>query len=789
MDTQDFDERIGYTGLKKSLIFGIVVVFIIVSPYFMQFFSMTISGSPRISNVYAQTTPSGSCFPNGPVVLSNSTFWQDLQCVHSGSITINGTGSLTMVNSSLVQEVVNATPSDLNLSDYAQLNLQSSTVNLGGIGALLISGNASASLVTSGLVNSSVVLSNVGILSANESSFLQINGLNSSSISSLTFSNSTVDVSSQSFTFYAGTTVVPVTETGAVYVTGNSSFELTGSTFQASNTSLVDFNTLDALILNSHINNYNVSNFALGNSSLIGAQTTIEDSQVSSALTANVTIGSPEPDSTTEVFSSDLSLSHAYSQNVQLYGTAALTIDNSTVAAQVGSTIEAFGVLYLFGGIVSILGSTISSSTFDYYGYSSVAASNLIINSSLYFQIISSQLLSGQGTQNGLFAVSHLVLNSGANMTVEGTQIESNSQVNNSILVRSSYPPNFIHNMTLTQDSIDSGSNPSNITFSSGYGLLLNRTAITTDPNSTISVDTYQLTSYDSSIPANITVGSSVAFAYLYNTTIDNVTGLKTGTYQNYEWLFVHVLNNASSQGPVAGATVSLIDPNDTAIDYSGQTNSSGWAKISILQAEANSTTSIPSTDYVVQAQSGGLLSDEMYITPNDTSYATLLLNPITGSDSSLNYFSYVLQYTLGVPVSTMGIYTNSYPLNFLNNASFSELDFSTIGAIGTNYTFVLVYPSNFTTVPLSVFVDQVPLKTVKITSNATYYFATFSIPSGSHEVVLSYVSPNSYYLYQQNPILNPGISVIAAVILLLIVGTVFIFYYVKRQNSASQVA
>ncbi len=79
-----------------------------------------------------------------------------------------------MVNSSLLQEVVNATPSNLNLSDYAQLSMQSSTVNMGGIGALLVSGNASAALVTSGIVNSSVVLSNVGKLSANSTSFLDL---------------------------------------------------------------------------------------------------------------------------------------------------------------------------------------------------------------------------------------------------------------------------------------------------------------------------------------------------------------------------------------------------------------------------------------------------------------------------------------------------------------------------------------------------------------------------------------------------------------------------------------
>jgi len=764
------------------------MIFVLTSPFFMQFFSLSINGKFAAPNVFAQTLPQGSCFPNGPVVISNNTFWQNLQCIHSGTITVNGTGSLTMINSSLVQEVVNATPSDLNLSSFAQLSMTSSTLNLGGIGTLFVSGNASAALVTSGLVNSSVVLSNVGKLSANSTSFLNLNGFNSTSLASLSFSDSTINVASQSFTFLAGTTIVPVRERGVVDVTGNTSLELDSSTFQASNTSLVGLNPARTLILNSHISNYNITAFSIGNYTLTGAQTTFENSVVSSTYTASATIGSPVAGSTTEIFSSSVLLSHAYSQNVQIYGTTSLTIDGSIVSAQVGSTIETFGTLLLYGGLVTILGSNISSSTYDFYGYSAVAASNLVINSTLFLQILSSHLIAGQNGQRGLFSATHLILNSGENMTIAGTYIQSTALANNTILLRSSYPPNYIHNMTLTRDSIVSGPNPSNVTFSSGYGLLLNKTAVSANPNSTVSVNAYQLTAYDSVVPGNITVGSSVAFAYLYNTTVKSVVGLKTGSYQNYEWLFVHVTNNGSSQTSVPGAIVSLLDPNDTAIDYTGVTNSSGWAKISVLQAEINSSNSINRTYYVAQAQAGGLLSNEAFITTNNTSYVTLILNSATGTRSNLNYFSYVLQYQVGIPVSYMGVYTNSYPLNFVNNASYSELDFNTAGAVGTNYTFILAYPANFSTSPLTVRVDQVELKSVKFNSNASYYFATFSIPSGYHKVALSYVSPNTGgSSIESSPILNPSISVVAAVVLLLIVGTVFIFYYVKRQNAVSK--
>jgi hypothetical protein len=790
---QGFDYRghfMAVARMSRGLLVAVLIIFVLISPYFMQFASMKVFEHELVPSASAQLASQGTCFPNGPVVISNITLWQNLQCIHSGEITINGTGSLTMVNSSLVQEVVNATPSDLNLSDYAALTMTSSTVNLGGIGALLVSGNASASLATSGVVNGSIVLSNVGSLTANSSSLIDVNGLNSTSIASIVVTDSTVDVTSQSFTFIVGTTIVPVVEGGPVNMTGNGSLEFQDSTFQASNSSLVQLNTLSTLVLNSVISNYNITDFSLGNSSLDNSQTTIEDSKVSSSLTANVTIGSPESNSTTEIFSSNVLMSDAYTQNVFIYGTAALTVDNSTVSADVGSTIEAFGTLLLYGGIISILGSSVSSSTYDYYGYSSLAASNLVVNSTLYFQVVSSTLLSGQNSQFGLFADSHLILNSGANMTISGTSIESNALTNNSILVRSSYPPNFIHNMTLNQDSIVSGPNPSNITLSSGYGLLLNGTTVTTNVNSSLGIDTYQLTSYNSQIPGNITVGSTVAFAYLYNTTVNNVVGLKTGTYQNFEWLYVHVVSSNSTGSSVPGAIVSLVDPNDTSIDYSGTTNSSGWAKISVLQAESNASNSVNRTYYVVQAQQGGKLSNEAYITTNNTSYVTLLLDSNSATESSLNYFTYVLQDQGGTPVSYMGIYTNSYPLNFVNNATYSEVDFDTVGAVGTNYTFVLVYPDNFTSSPLSVAVDQVPLTDVKITSNATCYFASFSIPSGYDQVALTYISPSTAGSdFYQSPILDPGLSVIAAVMLLLIVGTVFIFYYVKRQNALSKPA
>ena len=56
-----------------------------------------------------------------------------------------------MLNSSQVQEVVNATPSDIVLTSTSQLSLVDSTLNLGGIGVLQITANSVTKLDRSGI--------------------------------------------------------------------------------------------------------------------------------------------------------------------------------------------------------------------------------------------------------------------------------------------------------------------------------------------------------------------------------------------------------------------------------------------------------------------------------------------------------------------------------------------------------------------------------------------------------------------------------------------------------------
>ncbi len=689
-----------------------------------------------------------------------------------------------MVNSSLVQEVVNATPSDLVLAGLATLSMTGSTLNLDGIGQLQISANSSVSMVTSGVVNSSIIVSNAGSLSATSTSILDLNGLNSSSIGPIKFTSSRISVAPQSFTFHSGITVVPVKERGDAIIQGDSTLDLNQTTFQADNTTDVLLNCPSTLILDSQIQNSNISNFAIGYSTLSNGQTSIVNSKIQSALTVNVTVGAPGPSSTTEISSSTILFSSAASQNALVYGTEVLTVSGSSVISLVGSTTRSLGSLALVGGAVFIIQSVVQASDFDYYGYTPLSTSSLVINSTLYFDVISSKLISGQSSQTGIYETAHITVNAGTNMTVEGSLIQSESLGNSSITLRSSQPNNILHNATMAQDVIQTGPNPSNITFSSGYGLLFNRTQIITNINSTISVNTYQLISYDSVIPANITVGRSIAFAYLYNTTVVGVVGLKTGTYQNYEYLFVKVDASPSSQSPASFAKVVLLNSTSGSVAYEGETNASGWAKFTVLQSVVNSTASVTPIHYVVQASSGSSTSNQVYFSSNATSDLNLALSPsVSGSSSQLGYYTYPIVFGAGSPQSYIGIRSNAYPLNFVNNASFSELDFNTIGLPGPNYTFTIVYPANFTNSPLTVKVDQIPLTKVKITSNATYYFASFSIPAGVHQVTLTYYSPNGSYNTTTNPILNPSAVVIAATVLILLFGTVFIIYYVRRQS------
>ena len=400
--------------LNRSIVLGLFLLLVLLSPSFLQYLPSPVSTSNIGFRSDAQLTPSGNCFPNGPVVLTNATIWQNLQCIHSGSITFNGSASLSMINSSLVQEVVNATPSDFILAGFSVLDMVNSTLNLGGIGALEVTGNSSVGMVTSGLVNSSIVMSNVGNLDVNNTSILSLDGLNSTSLGTVDFVSSRISLAPQSFTFVSGTTLVPIKERGDAILQGNTTFELNQAVFEADNSSAVLLNSAHILVLGSQIMNSNISNFAIGNSTLPNAQTTIVNSNIQSALTTNVTVGAPGPLSTTEISSSTVLFSNSGSVSAAIYGTRVLTLSNSTVTSLVSATTRSLGSLALVGGSVSILQSTVQSSDFEFYGYSPVSTSSLVINSTLFFNLISSKLISGEGTQTGIYETAHVTLNAGA---------------------------------------------------------------------------------------------------------------------------------------------------------------------------------------------------------------------------------------------------------------------------------------------------------------------------------------------------------------------------------------
>src|SRR5438132_1011807 len=70
----------------------------------------------------ASPTPSGSCFLSGPVTVNTTVAWANLRCTHDGPLTIAGSGSLTLINSSLVQSG-NATTSTILINVTGRLTM------------------------------------------------------------------------------------------------------------------------------------------------------------------------------------------------------------------------------------------------------------------------------------------------------------------------------------------------------------------------------------------------------------------------------------------------------------------------------------------------------------------------------------------------------------------------------------------------------------------------------------------------------------------------------------------
>ena len=224
----------------------------------------------------------------------------------------------------------------------------------------------------------------------------------------------------------------------------------------------------------------------------------------------------------------------------------------------------------------------------------------------------------GTGSQRGIYQNSHLNLNSGANMTVTGSTVQSEALGNDSI-TRASSPFNFIHNMTVSQTVLQTGPNPANVTFSSGYRLLINRTNVITNPNSTLSINAYQFTSYDSRTPANTYRGQFDRLRISPQYYNSQCQGSENGNLSKLCMVICarpHKFfspsagsNSHTAQSGPGGRSPTQVKP----IPAVGQ-------KLAYYKLEANATTSVNKTAYVVQASQGAAFSNQQYVSPNNTS-------------------------------------------------------------------------------------------------------------------------------------------------------------------------
>jgi hypothetical protein len=144
--------------------------------------------------------------------------------------------------------------------------------------------------------------------------------------------------------------------------------------------------------------------------------------------------------------------------------------------------------------------------------------------------------------------------------------------------------------------------------------------------------------------------------------------------------------------------------------------------------------------------------------------------------------------YNLGVYlgsqyVPTVTIVSNAAQLNFRNNASRSEIDFTTAGGTGAPFYFVVIYPKNFTEAPVQIRVDSSYIQ-VRTQSNSTHGFAIFSTASGYHVVAITYTPVNGNFAETvQYPQFYPSRDTIIAVSVLAFMGVVFLVLYARRSD------
>ncbi|MHB8567559.1 MAG: hypothetical protein ACYC7D_13845 [Nitrososphaerales archaeon] len=699
--------------------------------------------------VASSSPPIGSCLPNGQLNITTAIYWANLNCVHIGNLNITGTGSLTLINSSLLIGA-NGSSSNMTVGYYGELSLVNSILNLNG-SQLFVVGNSSMIMSNSSLLNGALTLNNNANFIANQGSLLEPTRSISQALVNIEISNSEL-------------------------ITNNSAF-LHGNSLTATSSKFF-FNNAPRVALAGQTSSITSCQFSVNN---------VTSFQIGNALSQN---------SSTTLSSSSISDNGYLNSTLILTGTYYLNIANTSISNLVGTFQNGGSFVTLQGGNVSLSNSSITSSALGYIGYSSASTSSFNVSSTTAI-ITNTKIFTGQLTKPGVFRFSNdLFYASNGNFTIANSYLGLTAQSTN--LTFDAFAPATTQFIVLKNTFINTEQSPGTVSFQSSYGIALYQSRIDAN-NSAFSMRTYSLTAVNSNVTTNLVFGNGVQTGALYNTTSYAVKTVPGGSLSQYGWLLVHLISKNKGL-PVANATINVIDTIAGSLDYTSTTNSSGWAKIAAILTEVNSSSSMQRSTYIVSAYNGTLRSPQALVASNNTFYANLVLGGIgnfTGFNiqnlssynianiyniANLSYAVYPQRYSFGQYVPYISILSNAVPLGYYNNFSNSEIDFQTAGTPGYTFYFTVIYPKNLTTVPFTIRSDGVVISS-SLRSNATHYFASFSVGSGDHKFSMSYIPVNGFYNTQQYPFFFPGSSTVLAVVLLAIIGSAFLAFYVLRSE------
>ena len=151
---------------RAALIFAVIFVIL-----FSAVFGSTANSDAGAQTHFSSLQPAPSpCFPNGPVEVFNATVWSNLQCVHQGNIVINGTGSLTLINSQLMETSFNGTIGNVTVAGDSVLTFEDSVLNLNSSGVLSADNNGSLVFSGSSVQEGRMVSGGGATLESNQSS-------------------------------------------------------------------------------------------------------------------------------------------------------------------------------------------------------------------------------------------------------------------------------------------------------------------------------------------------------------------------------------------------------------------------------------------------------------------------------------------------------------------------------------------------------------------------------------------------------------------------------------------